>query len=98
VQALAEQSPPSHRNLVAPVNGGNGAGRAVPNAKLRDREESNLAVPSGACERPELAHWGNLVVVGPASRCVNYSIGGSVKPPNSRSIMPANAIVARSFR
>jgi hypothetical protein len=29
---------------------------------------------------------------------VNYSIGGGVKPPNSRSIIPANAIVVWSFR
>ena len=47
-----------------------------------------------------IAAWGNPVAVGLASRCIplNYSIGGGVKPPNSRSIIPANAIVVWSFR
>ena len=36
----------------------------------------------------------------PAGRgaLVDYSIGGGVKPPNSRSTMPAKAIVVRSSR
>ena len=62
--------------------------------------DPNLAVSIGGLRTAGIGVLGNLVAVGPASRCVpvNYSIGGGVKPPNSRSIIPANAIVVWSFR
>jgi hypothetical protein len=54
-QLVYRFDPQLYRLYYDPGNYRNGAGRAVPNAKLSDREGSDLAAQSRSRERPESA-------------------------------------------